>query len=265
MNVKERIPEAASRPASSNISNVDLSPWTWIKGSLTLRTSEEAGDRSIDYAFYGLHFVPNGTYELYALPDGMRLDVRRLPLLFPQARNASEAIALAELEKELAVQQSQLLISDVRPDGKLRARSELKADTSMATTCPLLVHLTVPPLPPGVSPEIIELYDSELRHPTGIRADLPTPPGYWQGLGLGGVIVADQCGWAMGIEGGTGLRVDEFWRKSMNCECDPGCSLKLDAGFATISQLLVLVLLVRQMESTRTPSTLAKVCFHYRQ
>ena len=32
-----------------------------------------------------------------------------------------------------------------------------------------------------------------------------------------------------------------------------------DAAFATVSQLLVLVLLVRQMESTRTPSTLAKV------
>jgi hypothetical protein len=33
----------------------------------------------------------------------------------------------------------------------------------------------------------------------------------------------------------------------------------LDAAMATASQLLVLVLLVRQMESTRTPSTLAKV------
>ena len=32
-----------------------------------------------------------------------------------------------------------------------------------------------------------------------------------------------------------------------------------DAAFASASQLLVLLLLIRQMESTRTPSTLAKV------
>ena len=32
-----------------------------------------------------------------------------------------------------------------------------------------------------------------------------------------------------------------------------------DAAYATLSQLIILVLLVRQMESTRTPSSLAKV------
>lgn len=36
-------------------------------------------------------------------------------------------------------------------------------------------------------------------------------------------------------------------------------TLTSDAGYATLSQLLVLFLLVGQMERTRTPSTLAKV------
>lgn len=41
-------------------------------------------------------------------------------------------------------------------------------------------------------------------------------------------------------------------------DCGKSCQC-LDAGYATLSQLLVLFLLVRQMERTRTPSTLAKV------
>lgn len=36
-------------------------------------------------------------------------------------------------------------------------------------------------------------------------------------------------------------------------------SLTPDAAYATVTQLVILVLLVRQMEATRTPSTLAKV------
>ena len=62
------------------------------------------------------------------------------------------------------------------------------------------------------------LYESELRQPSGIAMSLKKLPAYWEGLGLGGVVVADQCGWAYGIEGGTGVVIDDFWRKSVNCE-----------------------------------------------
>ena len=86
------------------------------------------------------------------------------------------------------------------------------------TTCPLLVYLTVPPLPPGVTRDAIAIYENELRRPSGIAMSLEKPPNYWEGIGLGGVVVADECGWAFGIEGGTGLKIDDFWRKSVNCE-----------------------------------------------
>lgn len=32
------------------------------------------------------------------------------------------------------------------------------------------------------------------------------------------MIVADQCGVAVGFDGGKGVRIDDFWRKSVNCE-----------------------------------------------
>lgn len=78
--------------------------------------------------------------------------------------------------------------------------------------------MTVPPLPHGTSPHELERYEEELLRPTGIRLSLPRPPNYWDGAGLGGVMVADQCGVAIGFEKGKGVRIDDFWRKSINCE-----------------------------------------------
>lgn len=44
------------------------------------------------------------------------------------------------------------------------------------------------------------------------------PPGYSQlPPGLGGVVIADGCGWALGIEDGEGLGVDDFWRREVDC------------------------------------------------
>lgn len=128
------------------------------------------------------------------------------------------------------------------------------------TKCRLLAHLTLPPLPPGTTQEEIELFEAEQRDPTGIRISLPRPPGYWEGTGLGGVLVADQCGYAFGLEGGSGVRIDDFWQRSVNCGFVVTiCADSSDAAYATASQLLVLILLVRLMEQTRTPSSLTKV------
>lgn len=127
------------------------------------------------------------------------------------------------------------------------------------TRCPLLIHLSLPPLPEGVTLDQVLQYEQELANPTGILSSLKRPKGYWEGKGLGGVIVADQCGLVFGIDGGHGVPMDNFWRKTVHCKCRRRGLLTQDATFATLSQLLVLLLLVRQMERTRTPSTLAKV------
>ncbi|ORY35895.1 hypothetical protein BCR39DRAFT_512893 [Naematelia encephala] len=210
----------------------NMRDWTWVKGGATLSSGEE----NIDYNFFGLHHLANGTYELFAKADGVKIDIRNIPRLYPSHHNETAQIILAELEKELSIQEGNLLLSDI------------KDDESTETRCPLLIHLSLPPLPVGWSSEAIELYESEMRDPTGIRSSLIRPPNYWDGVGLGGVVIADECGWAFGFDRGTGVKIDDFWRKSIDY-----------AAFATVCQLVVLVLLVRQMEATRTPSTLAKV------
>ncbi|WWC92049.1 uncharacterized protein L201_007003 [Kwoniella dendrophila CBS 6074] len=268
MNLKERnissiSPELEEQYTKNGTEWERYDDWNWVKGQLTLTSTPSsniihpaitdgqiASDTKVDegnngekdsitYDFFGLHYLPNGTYNLYGLPEGMRIDIRKLSNLWTTSVSAiTKEIILRELEKEVRNLDGNLMIGDLRED-----------DISEMTTCPLLLHLTVPPLPPGVTKEDIDFYNSEIQNPTGIKSAIPRPPSYWQvGKGFGGVIIADQCGWAMGIQGGEGVGIDEFWSRSINY-----------AAFATISQLVVLLLLVRQMEQTRTPSALSKV------
>ncbi|RXK41711.1 hypothetical protein M231_00946 [Tremella mesenterica] len=239
MNIREKT-------LSSTLNLTSLNPtwnnedWTWIKGSATLT----AGKNTLEYNFYGLHYLPNGTYGLYGLPEGKNVDIRHIPSLWEgkmlndggDGGNVSKWIVLGELEKDWKSKQEDLLFSDVRPEEQTQ------------TSCPLYIHFTLPPFSIHGTKSEIELYEDELQNPTGLRLSLPRPPRYWEGIGLGGVIIADQCGWAFGLEGGKGLGIEDFWRKSGNY-----------AAYATIAQLITLMLLIRQMESSRTPSTLAKV------
>ncbi|CAK9785846.1 hypothetical protein CC85DRAFT_287654 [Cutaneotrichosporon oleaginosum] len=206
--------------------------WAWVRGGITVG----APNTTLEYKFYGLHHIANGTYELFSLHESQRVDIRHIPTLYPDHHNETAQIVLTELKKDLQIQEDSLLLTDVKPE------------EPSSTKCPLLIHLSLPPLPAGVQLEDVLRYDSELANPTGLLFSLKRPPTYWQGVGLGGVIVGDQCGFVAGLDRGRGVPLDDFWRKTVNY-----------AAYATLSQLLVLFLLVNQMERTRTPSTLAKV------
>lgn len=215
--------------------NENYTDWTWVKGGITLTTRSDpvdgSGGKEIEYEFYGVHHIPNGTYDLYGLPEGKRIDIRHIPLSFTgEAYEVVREVILLELEKELKSQEDNLLLMDAKVDcefelGTIGFDSEptgaKHADTAAMTTtsCPLLVHLTAPPLPPGWTPQAMDLYQQELSDPTGLKWSLQRPPEYWEGIGLGGVAVADGCGWAFGIEGGKGVGVDDFWARSLNCTC----------------------------------------------
>ncbi|WOO79767.1 DSC E3 ubiquitin ligase complex subunit 1 [Vanrija pseudolonga] len=208
--------------------------WVWVKGTSTIETSIGS---AVNYGFFGLHFVPNGTYTLYAMPEGLHIDVRNIPPLLPAHHNITSSIVLAELEKELKAQEDSFVLTDVKDEPE-----------DMATRCPLVIQVSLPPLPAGVHPADVAAYESELSSPTGILTSLVRPPRYWEGKGLGGVAVSTECALAIGFDNGRGVPIDDFWRRSVNY-----------AAYATVTQLVILVLLVRQMEATRTPSTLAKV------
>lgn len=209
MNIKERLPEGIHESSSAD--------WYWVRGSASVQAG---ADQVIEYGLYGLHYVPNGTYELYGLPDGKDIDIRNIPRLFPYHQNITRGIILAELEKELRKQQQVLLQPDARVDGGLASRIECQADLAdvTITSCPLMVHFSLPPIPAGVSLAAVAQWEEEMASPTGIRSSLHRPPGYWEGIGLAGVAVADECGFVFGIDGGKGVKLDDFWQKSVNCK-----------------------------------------------
>lgn len=192
--------------------------WAWVRGGITVGTPTT----SLEYKFYGLHHIPNGTYELFSLHESSRIDIRHIPTLYPNHHNETAHIVLTELKHELQIQEDSLLLTDVRPEGERyfqRAQSIRKLTSESATTkCPLLVHLSLPPLPAGVHLEDVLRYDSELANPTGLLFSLKKPPEYWQGVGLGGVIVGDQCGFVAGLDRGRGVPLDDFWRRTVNCK-----------------------------------------------
>jgi hypothetical protein len=88
-----------------------FSDWTWVRGSLTLH----AKDETLDYNFHGFHYLPNGTYGLYAVADGRRNDIRNIPQLFGD-KDLDELIE-AQLAKEVLTLQDSIMSPDIRPDG----------------------------------------------------------------------------------------------------------------------------------------------------
>jgi hypothetical protein len=131
--------------------------WTWVRGGLTLYqpetdtdatrplattkqvnqpTSDDGqegqgeedhhesgeaevdGGTSVEYDVYGLHHVRNGTYRLYGMPDGKRVDIRRLPTMFEgdEDHNLAQEVVLLELEKDVRSQRENLLLMDAKSD-----------------------------------------------------------------------------------------------------------------------------------------------------
>jgi hypothetical protein len=116
MNVKER---SILEERSNLTSGVKDEDWSWVRGTITFGNTE-IRPRVTDYDFIGLHYLPNGTYELYAVPDGLYLDIRNIPRLYPQHHNTTRRIIMRELEKELDAQERSLLLTDIRPEGAYR-------------------------------------------------------------------------------------------------------------------------------------------------
>lgn len=127
-NLKERF----ILDANGNL-NATYNGWTWVKGGITLFSDspplfsevgveDEEGDKQeIEYEVYGLHHIRNGTYRMFGMPEGKKVDIRRIPTLFgnPDEHNLATNVILLEMEKELRHQQENLLLMDAKEDSKL--------------------------------------------------------------------------------------------------------------------------------------------------
>jgi hypothetical protein len=116
---EKKAPEEDSEASGEDEDLVALAPtWAWVRGGITVSTV----NTSLEYKFYGLHHIANGTYELFSLHESQRVDIRHIPTLYPDHRNETRQIVLTELRKELQIQEDSLLLTDVKMEGERVSR-----------------------------------------------------------------------------------------------------------------------------------------------
>ncbi|KAG9037882.1 hypothetical protein FRB95_003722 [Tulasnella sp. JGI-2019a] len=204
-----------------------------VSGHLDLEQSADI----LKFQFDGVHIPSIGAIYALLNPNGYSPDIRQLSGLVPT--NWSNATAHAvdkQLRDHLAkLKQDFLLGSGTDSDGDSANMSD-----NTETTCSFSFYANIAPSSIGI--DLMAEVEAELRTPTGISTAFAPE------LRMDGVMISQKCAVMVQLKNVKGIRADQFWRRVSSY-----------AGFATLLYLGMLVLLVRQMESTRTPAGISSV------
>ncbi|KAK0434656.1 hypothetical protein EV421DRAFT_1839657 [Armillaria borealis] len=201
-----------------------------INGRIELTDENTKDDLKFD--FEGVHFIPNGSIYGFAEPSGRNIDIRLLPSLVPENRKNQTAHFV---EPELASKLKKL--KNMIDAGVIEHEPTPQDITS---SCPFALYAQIDPV--SISEHEMQLLEDEMQHPKG----LPTvsPPK----LSVSGVLISKECGIMFEIRETEGLRSRTFFRK-----------VTTYAGSATVVYFILLFVLARQMERSRTPSGISRV------
>lgn len=209
-----------------NNTNPEVQP---IHGHLDLESSIDF----LKFEFSGLHLPSTGSIVAMMNPNGYPVDIRSLPPLFPQQwQNASRYVVLEELRKHLDSLQKQLDFGKSDEDNLSPDNAE--------TSCQFVFYGHLQPC--AVPAAKLRELEGEMQHPTGIST-VSRPPVLFDGI-----LISPDCAILVEMKKVDGMRVDRFWRK-----------VSTYAGLASLVYLSLLVLLVRQMETTRTPAAISPI------
>ncbi|KAK0199252.1 hypothetical protein DFS33DRAFT_1262349 [Desarmillaria ectypa] len=202
-----------------------------INGRIEL--TDENTKEDLKFDFEGVHFMPNGSIYGFAEPSGRNIDIRLLPSLVPEDRKNQTAHFV---EPELASKLKKL--KNLIDAGVIE--HEPTPQGNETTTCPFALYAQIDPV--SVSEREMQQLEEEMQHPKG----LPTvsPPK----LSVSGVFISKECGLMFEIRETEGLRSRTFFRK-----------VTTYAGSATVIYFILLFVLARQMERSRTPSGISRV------
>ena len=190
--------------------SLDISEFTrnttiqFVEAVLTV--GRGSGDNMFRTRLEGVHFPATGeivlvstTARKYLPPQG---DVNGmfegLPLV-PYLTSSNDTFKFAKdliskhIEKSVGKHAS--YVTTQEDDGSFVLRS---------LQCDMIVFISVIPSP-GISPEALALYESEMRNPTGQRIARPPP------LELSGVMYSPDCGTVLEWREEAAVKVEEFW------------------------------------------------------
>ncbi|KIM83157.1 hypothetical protein PILCRDRAFT_819938 [Piloderma croceum F 1598] len=210
---------------------------TVVHGHIDLMNTESSTELRLD--FEGVHFVGNGSIYGFAEPAGRQIDIRLLPSLVPTAfKNDTARLIEPQLRAQIERLKGMIDAGVIDQDSQ---------SDPPKSTCPFTLHLNLHPtsLPLALMRDL----EDEIQHPTGRWT--PTVSGVGGGGGgvrVSAVLVSEGCG-VLGVVGKTeGLSSQSFFRK-----------VTTDAGLSTTIYLLLLILLSRQTDLSRTPAGISRV------
>ncbi|KAJ7765390.1 hypothetical protein DFH07DRAFT_1014818 [Mycena maculata] len=216
------------RPSFVNASeNVVL-----IHGKIELTDENSSEDLRLE--FEGIHFVSNGTMYALAQP-GRHVDLRFLPSIVPEAfRNETARIVEPELNSR--IEKLRRLIDA----GVIEQESNF--DEAAKTSCPFSLYAVLDPV--NVPEGLLRELEEETQHPVGIWTVSPPP------LSVSGLLMSKECGILYEFHKTEGVGLRSLFRK-----------LTTYAGTTAIAYLVMLTLLSRQMQRSRTPSGITRISF----
>ncbi|KAG8922557.1 hypothetical protein FRC03_006669 [Tulasnella sp. 419] len=198
------------------------------RGHIDLETDNDG----LKYEFHGVYLPLVGSLYARVVPDGYEPDIRQLSAMIPsQWRNATAHAVQAELKAKMDKLQHQVDINAIVP-------TETEGITSPA--CSFLMYGQLAACP--MRPELLAEVEAELEKPTGASTARPPP------MKIHAVMISQNCEVLFELKDVEGLRADKFWAK-----------VTTYAGFTMAIYAGLLLLLVRQMEASRTPAAISSV------
>ncbi|CAE6460819.1 unnamed protein product [Rhizoctonia solani] len=224
-------------------------------------------DTLVNYQLEGIHFFEDGSIYGLMEPRGLEPDLRQLISLVPTPLQNATAYAIKdEIDRQIHVLQDRIKnpgggqVEDKNSIttcafqlyGRIKAADfpvylmqELESETenptgNSITTCAFQLYgrIKAADFPVYLMQEL----ESETENPTGVRT-VSRPP-----LNLKGLILSPDCAVALTFDDAVGMQATIFWQKAT-----------LYSFVASICYFIILKLIVRQMETSRTPSSIAKI------
>ncbi|KAF9018615.1 hypothetical protein BDZ89DRAFT_1139888 [Hymenopellis radicata] len=196
-----------------------------INGRLEL--TDETASIELKFDFQGVHFLANGSIYGLAEPYGLPIDIRLLPGLVPKEYMNQTA---QFVEPELSARIKRL--RDMIDAGIIEQDDAYYMSVGCLHASEPITHFVA----------AMEHLEGEMEHPTG--APTVSAPK----LSMSGVLVSKECGFMLEVKHIEGLRSWSFFRK-----------VTTYAGTASVAYFILLFLLTRQMEQSRTPAGIARV------
>ncbi|CAK5274039.1 unnamed protein product, partial [Mycena citricolor] len=200
-----------------------------------LELTDSINERDLRLEFEGIHYPENGTMYAIAEGIGQHVDIRYLPSIVPaSSRNHTAHVVEPELASRVAKLRNLIDAGVIEP--------EAAADDSAKTECSFSLYLSLDPV--KVPERLLRELEAETQHPTG--AWTVTPPA----MTLRGLLLSRDCGIVYQFHKTDGVGLHSLFRK-----------LTTYAGTTAITYLVMLVLLSRQMQRSRTPSGISRLSF----